>query len=161
MVFYLKIICFIFIFELNLIRFGYKNSATMNFIWKDLGMIIVVQIIWIYLKLKITPIFNLIWMKLSFSNIWINLIWFDFKFCITKNLFENKFDFFLPFYRFDLIWFSLKKSIWIGLTRPQATQTQSQKKPNHQARTGPLNLPPETKLPTATAAQNKPLMKPG
>ena len=109
MVFYLKIICFIFIFELNLIRFGYKNSATMNFIWKDLGMIIVVQIIWIYLKLKITPIFNLIWMKLSFSNIWINLIWFDFKFCITKNLFEKKIWFCLPFYTFDLIWFSFKK----------------------------------------------------
>ena len=87
----------------------------MNFIWKDLGMIIVVQIIWIYLKLKITPIFNLIWMKLSFSNIWINLIWFDFKFCITKNLFEKKIWFCLPFYTFDLIWFSFKKSIRIGL----------------------------------------------
>ena len=115
MVFYLKIICFIFIFELNLIRFGYKNSVTMNFIWKDLGMIIVVQIIWIYLKLKKTPIFNLIWMKLSFSNIWINLIWFDFKFCITKNFFEKAIWFCLPFYTFDLIWFSFKKSIRIGL----------------------------------------------
>ena len=37
MVFYLKIICFIFIFELNLIRFGYKKYCYNEFYLKGFG----------------------------------------------------------------------------------------------------------------------------